>query len=275
MHERYWGLNGSPFQGTHDPHWFVETDTHGEALARLLFLVEQRRPFGLMRGPAGSGKSLVLNVAAREAKQLGRELAVVDLFGRDPQEMLWQLAVAWRLGPKERCSRWWLWQAVSDHLQALQTARLSAVLICDHLDRADADCLTLLEQLLHFPAASDGCLTILAAAREDFGEHIVTELLEHSDLRIDLPSLSRDETETLVTGLLHKAGCQRALFDDEALSTIHRLTHGEPRAILRLCDVTLAAGAFQEASHIDAHTVQAATGELPRSPRREFAFAST
>ena len=131
MYERYWGLNGSPFQATNDLRWFIETSAHEEALARLSFLVEQRRRFGLLRGPAGTGKSLLLNAVRHDAVRLRREVATVDLFGLDSHEMLWQLAVSMRLGPHDGCSRWWLWQAVHDHLQALCSARLPIVLLCE------------------------------------------------------------------------------------------------------------------------------------------------
>ena len=278
MYERYWGLNGSPFQGTNDLRWFIETTAHEEALARLNFLVDERRHFGLLRGPSGTGKTLVMQAARRDAIQRGREVASVDLFGLDSHEMLWQLAVALRLSPHANCSRWWLWQAVTDHLQALSSANLPQVLLCDHLERAESDCLSVLERLLHVEAAQSGCFTILAAARDAFEEDVFPELFEQSDLRIELPLLDRLETSQFVRGLLHQAACPREVFKPDAIKTLFELTHGEPRAIARLCDVALGAGEHQELSHIDEYAIRAAAGEVPnarrtRSPRYEFADA--
>ena len=278
MYERYWGLNGSPFQGTNDLRWFIETTAHEEALARLNFLVDERRHFGLLRGPAGTGKTLVLQAARRDAIQRGREVATVDLFGLDSHEMLWQLAVSLRLSPHASCSRWWLWQAVTDHLQALNSANLPQVLLCDHLERAESDCLSVLERLLHVDASQSGCLTILAAAREAFEESVFPELIEQSDLRIELPRLDRLETTQFVRGLFHQAACPREVFKPDAIKVLFELTDGEPRAIARLCDIALAAGAHQELTHIDEFAVRAAAGEAPNvrrrhSPRYEFADA--
>lgn len=268
MYERYWGLNGSPFQGSNDLRWFIETTAHEESLARLTFLVEQRRHFGLLRGPAGTGKSLVLRAARHDAVQRGREVAAIDLFGLDSHEMLWHLAIGLRLGPKGGCSRWWLWQAISDHLQALHLAHVPLVLLCDHLERADSDCLSVLERLLHLDAAQERCLTILAAARETFEDGLFSDLIEHSELRIDLPCLDRLETAQLVRGLLHQAACPREVFKSDALTALFELTAGEPRAIMRLCDMALAAGTHQGLNFIDEFVVRAAAGEVSTVGRR-------
>jgi type II secretory pathway predicted ATPase ExeA len=278
MYERYWGLNGSPFQGTNDLRWFIETTAHEEALARLNFQVDQRRHFGLLRGPAGTGKTMVLQAARHEALQHGREVAAVDLLGLDSHEMLWQLGVALRLSPHSSCSRWWLWQAVSDHLQALHSAHIPTVLLCDHLERAESDCLSVLERLLHGSPSQTGCLTILAAARDAVDGSLFPELIAHSDLRIELPCLDRLETAQFVRGLLHQAACPREVFKPEALRTLFDLTEGEPRAITRLCHVALAAGAHQELLCLDDRAIRAAAGEVPtvrrhHLPRFEMASA--
>lgn len=67
MHERYWGRNDFALQGTIGQSGLIETPPHEEALARLSYLVEHRRRFGLMLGPAGTGKSssCVLRLARR------------------------------------------------------------------------------------------------------------------------------------------------------------------------------------------------------------------
>ena len=68
MYAQYWGLVDIPFHSTVDMRWFFEGPTHEEALARLLFLLEQHRRFGLIVGPIGTGKSLLLSVAAKTVR---------------------------------------------------------------------------------------------------------------------------------------------------------------------------------------------------------------
>ncbi len=69
MYETHWGLDVSPFRGLADPRFFYCSPTHDEALARLTFLVENRRRLGLLLGEPGSGKTLVLKVLSTTAGQ--------------------------------------------------------------------------------------------------------------------------------------------------------------------------------------------------------------
>ena len=271
MHERYWGRNDFMLQGPLDHGGFIETPPHEEALARLNYLVEHRRRFGLMLGPVGTGKSIVLKAAAREAKRLGREVAAIDLFGIDSHDLLWQLAVLSRLGPTERWSRAALWRAVSDHWHALHSARLPSVLLLDHLERAEMDCLSLIERVLHLDVANDGGLTILAAAREGLEECSFGELAEQSELRIELPCLTRRETEAFVGELLGKSGHHRVTLRRDTLEALFDLSGGVPREIVRLCRLTLAAAERDILDEIDSAMLLDLAGELPRVPRRHGA----
>lgn len=268
MHERYWGRNDSALQGPLGQGGLVETPPYEEALARLSYLIEHRRRFGLMLGPAGAGKSLALNAAAREAKRLGREVATIDLFGIDSHDLLWQLAIALRLGPTERWSHATLWRAVCDHWHALHSARLPSVLLFDHLERAEVDCLSLIERLLHLDVANDGGLTILAAAREGHDEYSLGELAEQSEMRIELPSLNRRESESFVWELLDKAGHGREVLHREASETLIDLSGGVPREIVRLCRLTLAAAERDDVHRIDSVMLLDVAGELPRVAHR-------
>lgn len=275
MHERYWERNDFALQGTIGQSGLIETPPHEEALARLSYLVEHRRRFGLMLGPAGTGKSLVLRAAAREAKRLGREVATIDLFGIDSHDLLWQMAIALRLGPTARWSHPALWRAVMDHWHALHWAGLPSVLLFDHLERAEADCLSLIERLLHLDIANDGGLTILAAAREGLDECLFGELPEQSELRIELPCLSRREAEAFLRELLDKASHGRGFFSSDASETLFDLSDGVPREIVRLCRLALAAAERDDVPRIDSAMLLDVAGELPRAAHRRGAKESS
>lgn len=268
MHERYWGRNDFSLQASVGQSGLIETPAHEEALARLGYLVEHRRRFGLLLGPAGTGKSLVLRAAADEAKRLGREVAVLDLFGIDSHDLLWKLAVALRLGPTERWSHSGLWRAITDHWQALHSARLPSVLLLDHLEHAEVDCLSLIERLLHFDVANDGGLTVLAAARDGMDELLFAGLAEQSDLRIELPCLSEQEAVAFVRELVYQVGGPRELFDRDALETLFDLSNGSPRELVRVCQLAWIAAKRDGLHRIDSVMLLDIASELPRSANR-------
>jgi type II secretory pathway predicted ATPase ExeA len=93
--QQHWGLPESPFRGGIDPKSFYPSPTHEEALARLQFLVERQRRLGLLVGPSGSGKSLLLEVFAAQLRRNARPVAKLSLLGVEPVEMLWLLANDW------------------------------------------------------------------------------------------------------------------------------------------------------------------------------------
>ena len=88
MYARHWGLVDIPFQSTVDRRWFYEGPSHEEALARLLFLVEQHRRLGLLIGAAGTGKTMLLSVLQRSAAQAQTEVVDVNVAGRSGNEVV-------------------------------------------------------------------------------------------------------------------------------------------------------------------------------------------
>src|SRR2546421_6822673 len=65
MYLAHYNLKQLPFRNTPDPAFFFETPRHNEALANLLYAVEQRRGFVLLSGEIGSGKTLVTHLLLR------------------------------------------------------------------------------------------------------------------------------------------------------------------------------------------------------------------
>ena len=99
MYESYWGLSASPFTNRLSTNWFHESGMHEEALARLFYLVEQKRGFGLLSGGDGTSKTLTLKVLCEQVKRSQRHVAFINLLGLDAHEMLWNLALSLGLVP--------------------------------------------------------------------------------------------------------------------------------------------------------------------------------
>ena len=127
MYQSHWGSRESPFHESHDPQGFYQSPTHEEALARLHFLVEQRRRLGLLLGPEGSGKSLLLELLANDLRRHGPVVACVNLTGISGDEMLWSLLAQFGRNI-DRCDQTpVLWRALSDRLAAFRYQQVDAV----------------------------------------------------------------------------------------------------------------------------------------------------
>jgi general secretion pathway protein A len=262
MYANYWGLSEIPFKNTLDVRWFYESPGHEEALARLLFLIEQHRRCGVLWGPSGTGKSLILELLRREAARNGGEVALVDVLGHGSREMLWEVLAGLGLAPGVDDSQFRLWRLLHDHVLANRHSLAALVLVLDHIDRAQTDCLAAIERLQHLSAGGQTGLTlILGVTSERAGGHAQT-LCDISDLRIDLAPLNRQEMQQYVESLLGRAGAARPLFDAPALDRLFDESRGVPREVNRLCDLALLAGMADQAAHVDESIVGAAAEEL-------------
>jgi type II secretory pathway predicted ATPase ExeA len=235
---------------------------HEEALARLFYLIEHRRGFGVISGDAGTGKSLTLRVLAEQSARSQRRVAFIDLLGMDEHEMLWRLAVELRLSPAESDSRWNLWRRITDQLAAYELAKQQAVFVFDHLGRADSTCFGLLERLFCAADSGSGFATFVTSMRSDELLRASSFISELTDLRVELHPLQVDETDAFVRDLLQQAGCDREIFTGDAVLQLHANACGVPRAICRICEMALIAGMAADMTTIDGTVIDSVCGTL-------------
>jgi type II secretory pathway predicted ATPase ExeA len=227
-----------------------------EALARLLHTAEHGRPFGIVRGPAGAGKSQLLECVAREA----RGGVQIDLRRSSAGEFVDQLCdeLGAALTAKPHA-----WKVIEDILLGRALAARPTLLLLDHLEAADADLLRQVERLLAVAEASAGWCTVLAAGCTPSA--VVESIARvHGELRIELGHLEADETAQYLQQVVVQSDCPP--FTDKAAAAVHDATGGLLRDIVRLCRLTLFAASTEEASEVTAEIVRMVTGEL--SPPR-------
>ncbi|HTI50138.1 MAG TPA: AAA family ATPase [Planctomycetaceae bacterium] len=261
MYSQHFGLTETPFANTLDPHWFYQSPGHEEALARLMYLIEERRRCGVLLGPAGTGKSLLLQVLLAETRRLPREVVLVDLLGRTGRELLWETNAALGLGPRGDETSRLLWRMLGDHLATNCYVHTPTVICFDHVDRAEADCLTALERLYHTATVETG-VTLIVSARPQRLSKLAQTLSAMADLHVELPALDRDQTEAYVETLLTAAGATRMIFEPACYDRIFTETRGVPRDINRLCDLSLVAGLAEGAARITESIVMATIEQL-------------
>src|SRR2546427_12084023 len=66
MFEGFYGLKEKPFNATPDPKFLFMTPSHREALAHLVFGVQEDKGFLVLTGEVGTGKTTLLNALLRK-----------------------------------------------------------------------------------------------------------------------------------------------------------------------------------------------------------------
>lgn len=255
-------MHATPFRSVPDRAWYFESPSHEEALSRLLFLVEERRACGLLVGAEGTGKSIVLSLAARNSRRDRRQVAEVDLAGLEGHELLWRMSARMGLGPKRGEGSARLWRTLEDYLAGAQLSLRQTVFAFDHADLSLPDCGPVLERLLRLAERMTGGLTILLATRNPPLPSWCDGVLRFCDLRIELQALDARQTSRYVAASLRQAGCERELFNPPAIAAVFEESRGVPRTVNRLCELSLLAAMGANQKRIEPGVVRSVAHEL-------------
>ncbi len=262
MYRQYWGLRDSPFRGALDPRRFFPSPTHEEALARLHFLVEERRRLGLLLGPAGCGKSMTLEVFARQLRRAGAQVANINLLGVDLHEFLWLAAAELGANPDQRDDPFQLWRGVIDRLVENRYQQFDTVILLDDVDEASSAVLDHVVRLAQFDGATGARLTIVMTSASTTVVRLPERILELADLRIDIEPWEAADTVQYLNSALNQAGRQSPTFTDEAAHRLHDLCGGIPRRVNQLANLALLAAAGRKMQMVDTETLDGAYHEL-------------
>ncbi|HAI10201.1 MAG TPA: hypothetical protein DCM28_00750, partial [Phycisphaerales bacterium] len=60
MYEAFYGFDVLPFSNTPNARFFYQSEQHNEALAKLVYTVQNRRGIALVTGQIGCGKTMLI-----------------------------------------------------------------------------------------------------------------------------------------------------------------------------------------------------------------------
>jgi type II secretory pathway predicted ATPase ExeA len=260
---RYWKLNASPF--TNDPSQpLFRGATVEEALARIEFLISNRRQVASLLGASGVGKSTLLRYCASNPP-ISREVPCLQIvrtsiFGLREGELLSELATRLcgvRNGNDQRAA----WQSLRDYFRAASSEGVQTALLVDDTESASAAGEADLIRLLSVPFP----LTVVFAVEAQMTSAVSRSLFDRCELQIELPGWDYSQTAEFLGWTTQRLGRQEPIFTDTAVSRIQELSQGVARRIIQIADLSLVAGAVQQTQYIDHDCVEQVAFELPRS----------
>ncbi|QDT65898.1 ExeA family protein [Calycomorphotria hydatis] len=255
MYCRYWSLERPPFPDYPQPDTFYCGPVFEEALARIYFLIEQMRGYGVLSGQQGMGKSHLLAVAAHQVRLTRREALVLQPLSE--LELWQQLAEGLRahsFGEDLATTR----DAVRRELAARAHTEQQTILFVDDAD-SSPELLQAVERLMRQLERYRPWVTTIVTVENHAASR--PGLLGHA-LPIELRSLSRPETERYLRYRLSATGREGELFTPDAFDAMHRLTGGLPSGLNRLADTSLLIGYSQSSLCVDAQIIEQAAREI-------------
>lgn len=260
---RYWKLDGAPFAGGSTQPLFRGA-TVEEALARVEFLISNRRSVGAIVGSSGVGKSTVLRycTANPPVTEEVANLRVVraSMLGVAQNELIGDLAASLtgcrRVGDYQTS-----WKNLCDYFQAASREDVHTALLIDDTESCTAAGESDLCRLLSmtFP------LTIVFAVESEMTGAVSRGLLDRVELQIELPGWEISQTAEFLAWACIRLGRKEPIFTDTAVERIQQLSFGVARRIVQIADLSLVAGAVAQADCVDADCVEQVAWELPKS----------
>lgn len=260
MDSTNWGLRYWPFERTYAADRYFSSSSHEEALARLLFLVEEPGRTGILQGGAGTGKTFLLKLLQQKAARLGRLTVRCDATGLEGTDLALQIALACHVPCGIDTTSGRIWSGLQARFAALAVVQQPLVIIIDHFDQVDVSCQQAVVRLRQIAESAGTKLTLLLATRSLTSLPVVQEIV---DLRIELAPLSIEEIAQFLTTITTKCGAPDISFTDDALAAVHRLTGGVFTSIVTLCNLALLGALSEGDTTITRQFVEAASTEMP------------
>jgi general secretion pathway protein A len=268
MYTSHFGLREKPFSLTPDPRFLFLSSSHREALAHVLYGIEQGEGFIAVSGEVGTGKTTLCRTLL---ERLGSETEVAFIFDPllTPDELLRSVCSEFGLLISQR-SRAELADSLNRFLLDANRDGRRVLLIVDEAQNLPVETLEQIRLLSNLETSTAKLIQIIL-----FGQPELDELLERPELRQlrqritvrwRLDALARGEARDYVRHRIRvAAGGERELFTQSALREIDRRARGIPRLVNLLADRALLAGYADGATRVDRPQVDRAAREILRA----------
>lgn len=269
-HYAYWNLTEPPFQNTTDVRFAYLSDQHREGLARLMFLTGNQKLGGLLVGPYGVGKSMIIELLKQELdKDKNSAWACLDAVPGDTLSFGRQLVKI--LCPQEKDSHFYDTASIIAMLGQRAEKNRHTVIILDEAQNIESPAiyqfLHLLVNITRFDPATRRKLpahTLLLSGHNTLLSKInaVPSLCQRLQLVWTLEPLTQAQITEYIQKRIQVAGGDIWTFDESALSIIGKSSQGIPRVINNICDVGLFLGFAARARQISEEIARQAVSEV-------------
>jgi len=271
MYLTFYGLKEKPFNATPDPRFLYLTPGHREALAQLLYSVQENRGFLVLTGEVGTGKTTLLQAFLQ---RLNGRAAVAYVFDSTlPFEGLLEYVLEELGVPTPERSPAQRLLALQRFMLDRRRAGQSTVLILDEAQNLDTTTLERIRMLSNFETPTEKLLQILLVGQPELRAKLnrpeLRQLQQRIELQCSIPPLSPEQIRHYIQTRLQVAGApDLELFSHRAQTRIAAYSGGIPRRVNILCDHCLVVGYADQQRRIDVDIVDQAIAALGGAARR-------
>src|SRR5882757_9208937 len=229
MYVSFFGLADKPFAITPDPRYLYLGTQHADALAHLVYGINDAGGFIQLTGEVGTGKTTTIRSLLARSPQ-NADIALVINPRLSPLEFL--QAICEELGFEVPAGALGNGKELVDllnrQLLRIHSAGRRAVLIVDEAQNLTVEVLEQVRLLTNLETASQKLLQIILIGQPELrallNRNDLRQLAQRITARYHLQPLAGEETAAYVRHRLRIAGATREIFTPGALREVHRLS---------------------------------------------------
>jgi general secretion pathway protein A len=265
MYTAFYGLREKPFSLTPDPRFLFLSASHREALAHVLYGIEQGEGFIALTGEVGTGKTTLCRTLLQKVDG-ETEVAFVFNPTLTGVELLQVISSEFGLAVEGR-TRAELTDQLNQFLLDTNRAGRRALLIVDEAQNLAPATLEEIRLLSNLETSTSKLLQILLFGQPELDEMLdsreLRQLRQRITVRWALEPLTAAEAGEYIRHRLQVAAQRDCdLFDARAIRAIRKRSNGIPRLINVLCDRALLIGYADRKTRLGKAAIDQAAQEI-------------
>lgn len=273
MYALFFGLSEAPFSIAPDPRYLYMSKRHREAMAHLVYGINEGGGFVQLTGEVGSGKTTLCRCLLMQLPE-NVDVALILNPMVSEAELLATLCDEIGIEYPRDATPTSLLKVLNQHLLANYAEGRRTVLVIDEAQLLTRSVLEQVRILTNLETTRQKLLQVILIGQPELSEILGREDLKQLSQRITaryhLEPLKLNDTREYVKYRLAVAGCERRVFSSRALRRIYRDSAGVPRLINVICDRALLGAYTRNEKNVSGAVVRKAAREVlgESSPRR-------
>jgi general secretion pathway protein A len=267
MYLSFFGLLEKPFAITPDPRYLYLSERHAEALAHLLYGINEAGGFVQLTGEVGTGKTTIIRSLLAQTPK-NAEIALILNPRMTATEFLLTICEELGIGVPDAAtdSRKDLVDILNHYLLRAHADGRRIVLVVDEAQNLAPEVLEQVRLLTNLETNTQKLLQIILIGQPELRDLLarneLRQLAQRVTGRYHLHPLSATETAAYVRHRLRVSGSTSDIFSSMALAELYHLSGGVPRVINVVADRALLGAYTQDRHRVTSGLVRHAAGEV-------------
>lgn len=272
MYEEYYGFKKLPFSITPDPEFVFMSSSHHEALAQMMYGIQERKCLMVVTGEVGVGKTTMIYTLL---SQVEADAKIAILFDTHVDSLsLYRYMFADYSIEEKPADRAETVLFLRKFLEDRLNQNKKTILIIDESHNMSEEIFNEVVFLTNLETRTSKLMQIILVGQPELkhilNSHKFRQLKQRINLRTEIRPLTYKDTKAYILHRLTQAGTDRPkIFSETAIDLIYRYSKGLPRLINTICDNALLIGLSRKKKIIEEDIIRETFEDLMEIPVEE------